>query len=149
MKPTAVTSSALWGRPVSGMSRFMFMARIMTCSVRRLAAILMLLAAAALAPAAVAGSFEFGSDFATLSAANFAIDADGCASDQGVSSTGQQPGGADHCPGCCLHQHGPNGLMTDAPSIASFAPSRAAWNGWEPSSLVEAPQPVLIQPPRA
>ena len=39
--------------------------------------------------------------------------------------------------------------MTDVPMVAPNAPSRAAWTGWEPSGLVEAPEPVLIQPPRA
>lgn len=116
---------------------------------RRFAALLMLVAAAALAPAAIAGSFELANDTAKIAVSSFAMDADGCVTDPGLASTDQQPGDAEHCTACCLHHHGPNGLVTDATTVAAFAPSRTAWNGWEPSGLVEAPEPVLIQPPRA
>ncbi|WP_199555779.1 hypothetical protein [Sandaracinobacteroides hominis] len=122
---------------------------LFTGFLRRMAALLMLVAAAALAPAAIAGSFELGTDAAKLAASSFSIDADGCVTDPSLTSTDQQPTDAEHCPACCLHHHGPNGLMTDVPMVAPFAPSRAAWTGWEPSGLVEAPEPVLIQPPRA
>lgn len=122
---------------------------LFTAFLRRTAALLMLIAAAALAPAAIAGSFELGTDAAKMAASSFEIDADGCITDSGVPSADRQPADGEHCPACCLHHHGPNGLLTDAQPIAPFAPSPAAWNGWEPSDLAEAPEPVLIQPPRA
>lgn len=116
---------------------------------RRLAVLMMLLAAAALAPAAIAGSFEVGTDFAKIAASAYVIDGDGCVTKAEPASADTQPADAEHCPACCLHHHGPNGLISDAYAIDAFRPTRSAWDSREPSGPLEGPEPVLIQPPRA
>jgi hypothetical protein len=131
------------------MAHFMLLPSLVSASLRRLAALMMLLAAVALAPAAIAGSFEAGTDFAKIAVSSYSIDGDGCVTEAQPASGDTQPASTEHCPACCLHHHGPNGVIADAFAIEAFSPARSAWNSWEPSGPVEAPEPVLIQPPRA
>lgn len=131
------------------MARVVQLQRLFFPTMRRLGALFMLFAAAALAPTAIAGSFEAGTDFAKIAVSSFSIDGDGCVTAAEPVSSEKQPADAEHCPACCLHHHVPNGLLADAIVIEAFSPARSVWNSWEPSGPLEAPEPVLIQPPRA
>ena len=115
---------------------------------RLLASFLMLLAAFALAPTAVAGGLEASKDAAAIVLASASADADGCVSAAEKAGDKRSADG-EHCPACCLHHHGPNGLIAQTTAPASLLPSRQSWGDWRPTSLLQAPAPVLIQPPRA
>lgn len=145
----AVTGLSLPKPPISGMALRVSLQSAFSPFLRRLAALMMLLAAAALAPAAIAGSFEIGTDVAKIATSIYVMDGDGCVTGAELASADTKPADAEHCPACCLHHHGPNGLISDAYMIDAFRPTRSAWNSWEPSGPLEAPEPVLIQPPRA
>lgn len=115
---------------------------------RLLASFLMLLAAFALAPTAVAGGLEASKDAAAIVLASASADADGCVS-AAEKAGGESSLDGEHCPACCLHHHGPNGLVGQNAGTLAVLPSRQPWGDWRPTSLLQAPTPVLIQPPRA
>lgn len=115
---------------------------------RFVASFLMLLAAFALAPTAMAGGLDASKDAAAIIFASASADVDGCVSAAEKAGTKNSPDG-EHCPACCLHHHGPNGLLTQNFETLTLLPSRQPWNEWRPTSPLQAPTPVLIQPPRA
>lgn len=115
---------------------------------RFVASLLMLLAAIALTPTAMAGAQEAAIDSASMALEVADVDADGCVLSSD-NANGERPADGQHCPACCLHHHGPNGLVGDVFTAISMAPSRQSWNEWQPTSLRQAPALVLIQPPRA
>jgi hypothetical protein len=115
---------------------------------RMLASLLMLVAALGLAPTAMAGSFEASKDSAAIAFAASAMDADGCVSAENGADEKRTADG-QHCPACCLHHHGPNGLVGDAAAFVVLEPSRQSWGNWQPASMLQAPSLVMIQPPRA
>lgn len=115
---------------------------------RLLASFLMLLAAFALAPTAMAGGLEASKDAAAIVFASASADADGCVSAAEKAGDKRSADG-EHCPACCLHHHGPNGLIGQTTATSSILPSRQPWGEWRPSPILQAPAPVLIQPPRA
>ena len=148
LKPMALSPTALLsaGRPRYG-------AAVPLCSsfqrvLRTLASLLMLVAAFALAPTAMAGGLEASKDTAAIVLASASADADGCVSAAEEAGGESSPDG-EHCPACCLHHHGPNGLVAQIAEALALVPSRQPWGEWQPASLLQAPAPVLIQPPRA
>ena len=144
----AVTRHILPGRPISGIAWLVSLPTLFHALLRRFAVLVMLLAALALAPAAIAGSLEAGTDLAGIAAAAYAIDSDGCVTKASAVSADTQSAVLQHCPACSLHHHGPAGLIAGAVAVDALRPTRLAWNSWEPFGPSEAAPPGLIRPPR-
>ena len=133
----------------SGISALVRAVRSLLMYVRRLAIVMMVLAAASLAPAAVAGAYEAGLDAAQIAMSVSGVDADECLSKTDAKGQKTPMPDGEHCIACCLHHHGPSGLSGDGETLAAHLPSHHSWVEWQPTGLVQAPEPVLIQPPRA
>ena len=133
----------------SGISAVVRPVRSLLMNVRRLAIVMMVLAAASLAPTAVAGACEAGLDAAQIAMSVSGVDADECLSKTDAKGQKTPMPDGEHCIACCLHHHGPSGLSGDGETLAAHLPSHHSWVEWQPTGLVQALEPVLIQPPRA